>query len=115
MTFPLLEALAADGFKAVRPEELGDLAAACREYCENTGDGRYCILADVLSAMDDWWSEHNESGGVPQYIVHDLEGVLGSHLLPVLRSDNLAEAAMLATMLRREIEPKLTGPSGWKI
>jgi hypothetical protein len=113
MTLPRLEALAAGGFTAVRPEELGDLAAACQERCENTGDGRYCILADVFSAIDDWWSEHNESGGVPQDIVHDLEGVLGSQLLPVLRSDNLAEAAKLATMLRREIEPKLIGPSGW--
>ena len=115
MTLPRLEALAADGFDAVRPEELDNLAAACRTNCESTGDGRYCILADLFGAIDDWWSEHDKSGGVPQYIERDLSGMLRSHLLPILRSEDPARATMLATMLLREIEPRLTGPAGWKI
>jgi hypothetical protein len=114
MTLSRLEALADYGFGAVRPEELGGLAIECRENCENTGDGRYCILADLFSAVNDWWSEHDESGGVPEYIVRDLENVLRMHLLPVVRSDNPAEAAMLATMLRREVDSKLIGPSEWR-
>jgi hypothetical protein len=114
MVVSRLESLALEGFRAVPDEDLRQLAEACQQECEDTGNARYCVIAEMLRSIYDWWKGHSEFGGVPTYIVQDLEDTLRLHLPPILRSDSPAEAALLASMLRSEIMTKLVDPSDWK-
>jgi hypothetical protein len=114
MTLSRLEELIAHGFEAVSGDDLGDLAAECQRNCEDTGDARYCIIANLFERIRSWWSEHSEYGGVPFKLQRDIGNTLQLHLPAILSSASPTEAALLATMLKSEIVPMLLDSGEWE-
>ena len=92
---------------------LTSVAIWCRDWCAATGDGRYCILGEALGALDEWWSEHNERGGVPTALLAELQAVLASRLADVLDAPLPADGASLAALLRDEVCALLLPASAW--
>lgn len=97
-----LRRLAAEGFSAVPDSQLRDLAAWCQDWCEATGEGRYCILADMLARIDDWLGEH----GVPVALFQQVELALGSWIPAIMDADP-SSGALLAVGMREEVGPLL--------
>lgn len=108
MDWSTLSELGQGGFEAVPPERLGDLAAWCQDWCAATGEGRYCILAQVFGMIDDWWGEQ----GVPEALLRKVERAVTSTLPAVLESD-ASSGALFAVGLRDEVAPLLLPPSTW--
>jgi hypothetical protein len=107
-----LNRLAQSGFETVTGDELSTLAPWCRDWCEATGDGRYCIISDALASIDTWWSDHNDS--VPAKLLEEISAVLRRDLPAVLSEDDLSSASMLAATMRRSIAQHLLPVSEWE-
>ena len=97
-----LRRLAADGFSAIPGSQLRDLAAWCQDWCEATGEVRYCILAGTLASIDDWLGEH----GVPQALSHEVQLILRSGIPAILDAEP-SSGALLAVSMREEVAPLL--------
>ena len=108
-----LERLAAEGLSATPGNELTDLAVWCRDYCEASGDGRYCSVGDTLRSLDDWRVEHDERGGVPSALLTQIDRVIKSWLPDILALEDPADATQLARTLREEVQSLLLGPAEW--
>jgi hypothetical protein len=108
MDWSTLSRLATGGFAAVPIEDFRDLGAWCQDWCESTGDGRYCLVAAVLTMIDAWWDEH----GVPSELVAAVDLVITSRLPGILEVDR-SSGALLAAGLRDEVGPLLLPPSAW--
>lgn len=80
----MLARLAAEGFRAVPASHLGELGHWCRDWCAETGDARYCFLADTLDALHEWWSEKDKYGGVDVQLAERIDQVLQGSLQSVL-------------------------------
>lgn len=109
-----LERLARDGFAAVPGDQLTDLAVWCRDYCEASGDGRYCSVGETLRSIDDWWREHDEPGGVPTELLREIEHEVMSWLPAVLAAVTPGDGAALARTMREAVQARLLGPSDWR-
>lgn len=66
----VLEDFLQDGFKAVSPQRIGDIAADTRDRCYSTGDVRYCIAAECLDIIASCWGD---DGAVRRSFVDQLE------------------------------------------
>lgn len=96
-----LEQLAGRGLGAeFLPEELPGLAAWCRDWCEASGDARYCVLADALAWLDDAVDEQ----GVPKQLIERINAELTRYLPAILELDDIAGAASMARILRERIQ-----------
>lgn len=113
MDHETLERLAADGLSALPGNQLHDLAVWCWDWCEVTGDGRYCSLWRTLDDLDAWLSEHEERGGVPRALAKEIDGLIRSRLGEVLQADSPESGAVLARNLRIEVAERLLPPSEW--
>lgn len=109
-----LRSLAVDGFQGVLPSELTELALWCRDWCEASGDARYCVVSDTLRTVDEWWLVHDEYGGVPQPLVGELEALIVDHLGTVLDLDDPAAASQVARTMREQVVSLLSGPAEWR-
>ena len=98
-----LQQLIERGLFALPPTRLGDLADWCWDWCEATGDGRYCGLARTLRIIAGWFEEHDRYGGVPAGTVAELDGLLGRELPMILAATDPASGAMLGRELREAI------------
>lgn len=110
MDLATLDRLAATGFSDVSPETFRDLWRWCRDWCEATGDGRYCSLADLFRAIDRWWDEY---GVVSTPVVAEIERTLMQGLPDVLATPSPVEGAHFARLLRQQVLPLLTPPEQW--
>jgi hypothetical protein len=108
-----LRRLAEQGFKSVPVDQFGALARWCLNRCETTGDARFCFLHWMLQGIDEWWSDHDESGGIPVQLSQQLETVLLEELAGVLDASGSAEGSRRGARLLRRILPMLTGPNEW--
>lgn len=108
-----LRRLANEGLAAAPGDELTDLAIWCRDYCEASGDGRYCSLGETLRSLDDWRQQHDERGGVPAGLLRDIERVIKAWLLAILDAEDPAEGSQLARTLRQEVQSLLLDPAEW--
>lgn len=102
MDFASLKRLA-DGFTSVPGTELPGLATWCRDACVHSGDARFCVLGDVLSAFSDAWSEASESGGLRVAVVDAVSDALRRELPDVLADPDAASATIAAARLRSEV------------
>jgi hypothetical protein len=105
-----LRALAEEGFGAVPPNEFEHLARDCWDWCEATGDGRYCSLAHTLAAVSSWWSEYE---AVPRSLSEDIERVFLAWLGDIMACEDRAAGANLARLFRQEVLSMLLPPQRW--
>jgi hypothetical protein len=108
--FEDLQLLATNGFAAVPPLRFGELADACWDWCEATGDGRFCSLARTLSLVSQWWSEYE---AVPTLLSLEIEREFILWLGDVLDSEDLAAGAMSSRCLRQAVIALLLPPQRW--
>ena len=108
-----LRRLAVEGIAATPGDDLTVLALWCRDFCEASGDARYCSVADTLTALDQWRQQHDESGGVPTGLLRDIDQVIQAWLPDVLDADVPADASQLARTLRQEVQSLLLEPAEW--
>jgi hypothetical protein len=113
MDLNTLQTLAYQGFVSIKGNQLGDLAVWCRDYSEATGDARYASIGQALSELFEWWSFHDESGGIPVQLMNEIEEIIKSRLSEILMTESARDAAPLARSFRQEIERKLSGPQDW--
>lgn len=98
-----LRRLAEDGLAALPPSELGPLAVWCWEWCEATGDGRYCILSRLLKGIDDSFGDADEDGGVTQDFADRIDAVLARELPGVLDAESAEIGTAVARTLRDDL------------
>lgn len=108
-----LRALAHGGFQAVPASQFVDLAAWCRDYCEASGDARYCAVGTAFGAVGVWWDEHDEAGGIPSKLADEIETTITRWLPQVLEFQDPADAAPMARALREEVQALLLPPAKW--
>jgi 5'-deoxynucleotidase YfbR-like HD superfamily hydrolase len=105
-----LERFSRDGFAAVTPDELNDLWRWCWDWCEATGDARFCSLADLFRAIDQWWEEYQV---VSTTLARTIESRLVSGLDDVLTAESADEGCHFARLLRQDVLPLLRPPADW--
>jgi orotate phosphoribosyltransferase len=108
-----LRTLGRAGFEEVAPSRLGDVAAWCKDWCEATGDARYCVLNEALGAIDSWWSWHDERGGVPSLLVSEIERLIKEYILAVVEEHDRLLGVHLAVRFRSEVKEQLLCPGDW--
>lgn len=108
-----LTKLASGGFAAVPASKLADLSMWCRDWCDETGDGRYCILSQTFEAIAVWWGEHDAYGGIPQPLAARLDQALQGALPGLLAEPDLTVAAHLASTLREQLLGLLLPVESW--
>ena len=65
-----LEDFLKGGFKAVSPQNIGDIATDTRDRCYSTGDVRFCVAAECLDIIASCWGD---DGAVRRPVVDKLE------------------------------------------
>lgn len=108
-----LRRLASEGLEAAQGDDLTGLALWCRDYCEASGDARYCSVGDALRSLDEWRQEHDERGGVPYALLNEIDRIIKAWLPDILDLDDPADASQLARTLRQEVQSLLLGPDEW--
>lgn len=106
-----LRRLAEQGFSG--DTQLTDLAVWCIDFCEASGDARYCSVGQALRSLDEWWSRYDESGGVPAEFLRRIEEVVKGRLPDILDTESAADAAPLARLFRQEVESLLFDVRDW--
>jgi hypothetical protein len=109
-----LRDFAAQGFQAVPGEELAGLAEWCWSQCEESGDARFCSIAETLRSVDSWWREHNEPGGAPVRLIDEISDAVKTMLPPILDTESPAEGSQLAREFRERVQLLLQPPSEWQ-
>ncbi len=107
MDMDLLRRVAGAGLENLDPAAARSLGIWLTDWCEQGGDGRYCILGDALQSLDDWREQHEEAGGVPTYLLAEIDSELVKWLPEIMRAKDPASGAALATVLKREIMVRL--------
>jgi hypothetical protein len=109
----LLQKLAEGGFTAVPADHLEAVADECARQADATGDGRYVTLAIIFRETLDWWSHHDEHGGIPTPVAKGIDRVILMQLSRVLANKDQAEAFRAAERLADDLRAYLTGPEEW--
>jgi hypothetical protein len=111
-----LRALATEGlgFDAVHGDDVETLSDWCWDWCEQTGDARFCSISRMLGHLDAWWTEHDESGGVPSALLKRIESVIQRDLQRILDATDPASGSVMARALRQEVDGYLLPPSEWE-
>jgi hypothetical protein len=109
----VLDSLANQGLAAVPASRFGEVVEECNARADESGDARYPVLGRIFEDVAEWWSEHDERGGIPSALSDQINSAikqrLPSVLAPQLAKDGYAKALRLAEML----EELLTGPGDW--
>jgi hypothetical protein len=113
MGLSTLRQLADDGLSSAATD-LPEHAVWCRSWCLETGDARYCILGEMLHAVDAWWREHDELGGIPAELAETLDRLIKHDLPSVLDAESATAGAGRAERLRLKVVELLTGPENWR-
>jgi hypothetical protein len=92
---------------------LADLAAWCTDFCEASGDARYCSVGQALRRLDDWWGEYEEGGGVPAALIDHIDRFVTQRLPEVLAFESASDAGPLARSFRQEMESLLLDVRDW--
>ena len=108
-----LNRFALEGFAGLPATDLGRLVQWSRDRCSVTADARYCLLADGLHLIDNWWSRHDQSGGVPASQIDAIDDLIKSSLPAVISAPTLDEGATLARDFCATIPLLLTEPPDW--
>lgn len=108
-----LRRFAEEGFRAVPGHALADLAVWCRDYCEISGDARYCSIGEALRRVDEWRTEYDESGGVPTALLSQIDHVVRRDLPAILDAATPADGSLLARGFREEVTGFLLPPERW--
>ena len=114
MDLETLQRLAREGFNGVPGDRLTDLWLWCRDFCEASGDGRYCAISETIRSVDEWRMEHDERGGVPTALLDEIERLLTSLLPAAIGAELASDGAMLARSMREQVQALLIGPAGWR-
>lgn len=110
MDLTTLEHFSRRGFRAVTPERLGDLWRWCWDWCEATGDARFCSLAETFRAIDQWWDEYHV---VSTTLAATIEQQLLRGLPAVLSAPSPEDGCHFARLLRQDVLPLLKPPADW--
>jgi len=108
-----LNAFSENGFTAVSPKRLRDLAVWCDENSVNSGDARFFIIGSMISSIHDWLEQYDECGGVPASLFQEINNRIMACLSEVLETSDPADASMLACSLREQVRVLLVEPSDW--
>ena len=108
-----LRQLASRGFAEAGATRLKDLSEWCQTRCDESGDGRFCILAQTLLNIFEWWDERGDSRGVPFALIEELERTLKRQVPPILDASEPARAARLAAELRERVHVLLLPEQSW--
>ncbi len=99
-----LARLGDQGFEAIPANRLADVAAWCAHWCEETGDGRYCVLAGTLDYIADWWLDNDEHhNGVPRELVLRIERVLQAGIPVVIRAEDPGAGVQSARRMHEDV------------
>lgn len=110
---PDLERFADPGLQGLAGDELAKLAETCREWCEVRGYARYCVVAEVLYSIHDWWVEHDKYGGVPVDLVDEISQIVHMRLSEITGAADEKSACAAAAELRTEVSSMLLSPAEW--
>ncbi len=109
----LLQQLAEGGLEAVPAIYLEAVADECAHQADATGDARYVTLAIVFRETLDWWSHHDEHGGIPTPVAKGIDRVIVMQLSQVIANEDQAEAFRAVEQLADDLRAYLTGPEEW--
>jgi len=108
-----LRSLSKHGLRDYSASRVTDLATWCRDFAEASGDARYFSVGDALAALADWWSDHDERGGIPVQVANDLSATITRHLPDVLDAESASDGAQLARLFRFELMAQLGNVEDW--
>jgi hypothetical protein len=94
--------LAEGGLAAYPPNKIADLVSSCRDLCRAIPDARYCILADALKIVADWFEQRDGYGGVCTSSVTELNGAF-QRLPLIVDETEPGAAAAFASDLQAEV------------
>jgi hypothetical protein len=109
-----LRRLAMHGFAETGARELKDLSHWCQYRCDESGDGRFCILAQTLLNIFEWWDERGDARGVPRVLLEQVEIAFRRMVPLILDAPKPAAAAKLAAELREQICGLLLPSDSWE-
>ena len=99
MSLSSLHLLAEQGLKS--GVDLGEAASAAWEYGENTGDGRYFVLARLACELGSAFEDYG--GALPSEIFDHADSLLRRLLPDALSERDPAEATSIAVLLRSQV------------
>jgi hypothetical protein len=108
-----LEVLASDGLRGLPVSDFGAVVEESAASARATGDARYTTLADLFGSLQEWWSDHDEMGGIPSPLAAEIDSLIVSRLPEVLRAASAAEGYAMAAGLASEVRRLMTGPNDW--
>lgn len=106
MDLQSLARLADEGIASFPPYALSDLSEWCWDYCEATGDARYCSLSSAIHAIANLFD--GGRGQPSTTLVSRIDDLLREAIPDVLSADTQDHGSQLSRILRlaifREIE-----------
>lgn len=111
----LLHRFAIGGLESVNVVEFDLVAQECSGWWLLSQDVRYYFISRWFAVVRSWWTEHDESGGVPIQVAQELETFLMSSVSRVLSNSITADQAIdLASHVSEELDAKLTDSGDWR-
>lgn len=110
MSLAQLERLSQDGLAGFPVTGFGDLALWCWDWCEATGDGRYCSISYTLAAVNRWWDQY---GVVPQAIAAEIDVHCREELALAVAAMDHSEGVYFARLFRQKVVALLRPPEDW--
>lgn len=115
MATALLRRFATDGLTSVNASDFHLVAQECLGWWRLSEDVRYYFISQWFAAVSSWWSKHDESGGVPIHVAHEVEAFLRSSVSRVLSDGIPGDQAMdVASHISEELKTKLTDTGDWR-
>jgi hypothetical protein len=108
-----LDDLASHGLQAIPASRFLEAAEDCAARASATGDARYPILHQVMGEVLDWWTDHDERGGIPAAVVSEINGVITQQLPIVLALEQPTDGYAAAVRLADDLRALRTGPEEW--
>ncbi len=109
----LLDELARHGLEAVPAMHLAEVATECDARARVSGDARYPVLEHLFRDVLDWWSDHDERGGIPTPVASEIDSTIRQRLPVVLGADLPTDGYAAAVQLAHTLRPLLLGPEEW--
>lgn len=94
--------LAELGLADLPPSQLGSVAESSWEWCEATGDGRYCLIWQILTMVDDWFGDPGEGAMANNFFMR-LDAILRRELPGVIDAATAQVGCALAATMRDEL------------
>lgn len=107
-----LERLSEEGLAGLGGDRLAQIAERAAYHGVSTGDARYIILANMVAAIDRWWDEYAERGGIDARAFREVSESLRTSLPAILVMDDPGGAAVAAASLQEAVDAQMREPSG---